>query len=98
MTPAGERNRKAMKADAVITVNDPDDLGERVDKVTIRRGSHERTRLEVYAKRRSMHGTLDGNGVEEVERWEKIDELSEQASTEVLFGLAEAFGYDLEAR
>jgi ribosomal protein S27E len=30
MTPAGEANRKAMKADAVITVNDPDDLGERV--------------------------------------------------------------------
>ena len=74
------------------------DLGVRVDKVTIRRGPHERTRLEVYAKRRSMNGTLDGSGVEEVERWEKIDELSEQASTEVLFGLAEAFGYELEAR
>jgi len=74
------------------------DLGVRVDKVTIRRDTHERTRIEVYAKRRSMHGTLDGNSTEEIERWEKIDELSEQASTEVLFGLAEAFGYDLEAR
>jgi hypothetical protein len=74
------------------------DLGVRVDTVTIRRGTHERTRMEVYAKRRSMRGTLDGNGVEEVVRWEKIDELSEQASTEVLFGLAEAFGYNLEVR
>jgi hypothetical protein len=73
-------------------------MGVKVEKV-IRAGMEENQRLlKVYAKRRELYGTLTGEGTEEVVQYAKIAEFEPQAATEVLFGLAEAHGYDLEAK
>lgn len=73
-------------------------MGVKVEKV-IRAGMEENERLlKVYAKRRELYGTLTGEGTEEVEQYAKVGEFSPRVSTEVLFGLAEAHGYDLEGK
>lgn len=74
-------------------------MGVKVKKVVHRRDGHERHFTEVYTKE-SMgeFNRLDGEGSEEVEHWKKIAELEGQHATEVLFGLAEAHGYELEAK
>ena len=75
-----------------------DRLDVKVQKV-IRAGMDEDQRLlKVYAKRSSVYGTLDGSGTEEVTQYQKLAELEPQSATEVLFGLAEAHGYELEGK
>jgi hypothetical protein len=73
-------------------------MGVKVERV-IRAGMEENERLlKVYANRRELYGTLDGEGTEEVEQYAKVGEFSPQVATEVLFGLAEAHGYELEEK
>jgi hypothetical protein len=75
-----------------------DDLGVKVEKIEISRADRSVTRFDVFRKRKQAYTTLDGSEIVERDRWQKVAELSEQDSTEVLFGLAEVHGYDLEGK
>ena len=73
------------------------DMGVKVEKV-VRSGYETDQKLtKVYRRKRSgRFSTLDGEGTQEVHRWQKIGEFEPQDATALLFGLAEAHGYDLE--
>lgn len=84
--------------DRVEETHHCDDLGVKVEKV-VRTGLHgdETELLKVYGKRTNTFASLEGGDqTVDVDRWVKIDELTPQGATEVLFGLAEVHGYELE--
>lgn len=71
-------------------------MGVKVQRV-LRHGYEEDQKLlKVYGKRKDTFSALDGSGPTECERWVKVGEFPPTVATEVLFGLAEAHGYDLE--
>lgn len=74
-------------------------LGVKVEKV-VRSGYQEDQPLTKVYRRKKMgrFKRLDGDGTEEVVRWVKLAEVEPQDATALLFGLAEAHGYDLEAK
>lgn len=74
------------------------EMGVLVERVTRHGIEEDQKLLKVFRPRKVKHGRLDGQGTQEVERMEKIAEFTPQAATEVLFGLAEAHGYDLEGK
>ena len=74
------------------------DMGVKAEEVTLRRGDHEEKRIVVYRKEKRTYASLETGEPETTERWVKITSLTEQAATETLFALAEAYGYELEAR
>lgn len=77
-----------------MTWQDPH-LGVKVEREVWRRNGEERRRLVVYGKRKDRHISFDGEKATR-ERFVKLGEFSETVATEVLFGLAEAHGYELE--
>lgn len=75
------------------------DLGVKVEKVA-RRGYDGDTHdfIKVYGKRSDRFRSLDRSGETEVERDVKIAEFPSAVATEILFGLAEAHGYELRGK
>lgn len=72
-------------------------MGVKVEKVT-RHGYEEDVEYtKIYAKRKNRYGSLTGDGTEVHEHYVQIAEFPGSVATEVLFGLAEAHGYNLEA-
>lgn len=80
------------------TTTDPH-LGGKVERV-LRRGAdgerHERVKVSV--KRTHRYRALDGEGEVEADEYHKVAEFEPQVATEVLFALAHAHGYRLEAK
>lgn len=73
-------------------------MGTVVERV-VRHGYEEDQKLlKVYGTRTDTFSALDGSGRQEVERKVKIAEFPPTVATEVLFGLAEAHGYELEGK
>jgi hypothetical protein len=73
------------------------DFGVKVEEVS-RNGYEERQEIvKIYATRKDRHRTFDGD-VAETSRYVKVAEFPGSVAYEVLVGLAEAHGYDLEAR
>jgi len=70
-------------------------MGAKAQEVVYRRGDEERRKIAVLRKVSRTYGALDGTEPETSERWEKVAEFSEQASTETLFALAELHGYEI---
>lgn len=78
------------------TWEDPD-LGVRVERVVRTRPDGEEVRwLTVHRKRRVKFGSLTGDGETRTISHVRVAEFPESVATEVLFGLAEVHGYDLE--
>jgi hypothetical protein len=95
---AGTQRTRDDNRDEVQETWYTDQMDVKVEKV-IRSGMEEDQKLlKVYAKRRATYGRLDGEGTEEVSQFTKIGEFQPQTATEVLFGLAESHGYNLEAK
>lgn len=98
MTTDDSLSQRTKRVDEVKETWHDRQMGVKVKNV-IRKGYEEDQRLlKVYRKRTSMYGSLEGGEPREVDEWEKIGEFSPQVSTELLFGLAEAHGYDLEGK
>lgn len=74
-------------------------LGVTVVKVA-RKGydGNEHDFIKVYGKRSDQFRSLGGSGETEVERDVKIAEFPSAVATEILFGLAEAHGYELRGK
>lgn len=96
-----ESDRRTQQDDCVDEVEESwrvRKMGVKVERV-VRNGYEEDQKLlKVYQKRTDKYNAIDGSGTKTAARWVKIGELPVNVSTEVLFGLAEAHGYDLEAR
>ena len=73
-------------------------MGVKVERVVRSGYEKDQKLLKVYGLRKDRYRSLDGDGTKEVERDVKIAEFPSEVATEVLFGLAEAHGYELEGK
>lgn len=73
-------------------------MGVKVERVVRSGYEEDQPLLKVYGTRTDQYGSLDGEGTTESTRWVKLAEFSPTVATEVLFGLAEAHGYELEGK
>ena len=74
-------------------------LGVKVEVVD-RRGydGEQHEYFKVYRRESHRYGSSDGSGPRAVEQYVKVAEFPGKVATEVLFGLAEAYGYKLEGK
>ncbi|ELZ96618.1 hypothetical protein [Haloferax sulfurifontis] len=77
---------------------DEEQMGVRVERCVRKHPNGDMKRIRVFRKENVRFATLDGDGEAVSERHRELTNLSPKAATEVLFGLAEAFGYRLEEK
>ncbi|WP_254810692.1 hypothetical protein [Natronosalvus amylolyticus] len=73
-------------------------MGVKVEQAVRKGYEEDQTLLKVYRLSRECYRSLETGEPEEVEQYEKIGEFTQQTATEILFGLAEAHGYNLEGQ
>ncbi|REA00201.1 hypothetical protein DEQ92_20320 [Haloferax sp. Atlit-6N] len=73
-------------------------MGVRVERCIRKHPNGDMKRIRVFRKEKARFASLDGEGETVSEKHRELVNLSPQAATEVLFGLAEAHGYRLEEK
>jgi hypothetical protein len=73
-------------------------MGIKVKQVTLQRLGETTEHIEVYSRRTTRYKSLDGEGVNEAAQWAHIATFEPRDATDILFGLAGAYGYELEGR
>lgn len=97
MESAESTPRDPTQDEVLETAKEPH-LGVKVETV-LRHGYEEDVKYtKIYGKRENTYGTLTGEGSRVREHYVLLAEFPGSVATEVLFGLAEAHGYELEGK